>query len=120
MRDRLIELVCDKIQDGYCVGYCNHPPCSQCEDLADYLLANGVIVPPYEVGTKVYVITSQTSNGKNLYIFEDIIAAYQINMGYRVMCFDNHLGEPHWNWDKVFLTKEEAEAELRKRSKDNA
>ena len=41
-------------------------------------------------------------------------------MGYRVMCFDNHLGEPHWNWDKVFLTKEEAEAELRKRGEQNA
>ncbi len=82
---------------------------------ADYLLANGVIVPPFEIGTKVYVITSATSNGKKLYIFEDTITAYQINMGYRVMCFDNHLGEPHWNWDKVFLTKEEAEQKLKER-----
>lgn len=44
-RDRLIELVCDKIQDGHCIGYCYYPPCSQCKDLADHLLANGVIVP---------------------------------------------------------------------------
>lgn len=104
-RDRLIKLI-QKAHDG-CVKIST-------QRLADYLLANGVIVPPYEIGTKVYVITSATSNGKNLYIFEDTITAYQINMGYRVMCFDNHLGEPHWNWDKVLLTKEEAEAELKK------
>ena len=55
-RDRLIELICDKIQDGHCIGYCNHPPCNQCKDLADYLIANGVIVPPCRVGDTVYVI----------------------------------------------------------------
>lgn len=88
-------------------------------ELANYLLANGVIVPPFEIGTKVYVITSQTSNGKNLYFFEDIITDYIINMGYRTMGFNNHLGESHWNWDKVFLTKEEAEQKL-KELKDNA
>lgn len=43
MRDRLIELICDKLQNG-CECYCNHPPCSQCKDLADYLLENGVVV----------------------------------------------------------------------------
>ena len=55
-RDRLIELICDKIQDGHCIGYCNHPPCNQCKDLADYLIANGVIVPPCKVGTKVWIL----------------------------------------------------------------
>ena len=80
--------------------------------LANYLIANGVIVPPFEIGTKVYVITSATSNGKNLYIFEDIITHYHIGGNCIVMGFDNHLGEYSWNWDKVFLTKEEAEKSL--------
>ena len=93
-------------------------PRPKADALAGWLLVNGVIVPPFKVGTKVYVITSATSDGKNLYIFEDIITAYQINMGYRVMCFDNHLGEPHWNWDKVFLTKEEAEEKLKELGKN--
>lgn len=87
---------------------------------ADDLLANGVIVPPYKVGTKVYVITSQISNGKNLYIFEDTITHYYIGHNFPTMCFENHLGVPNYNWDKIFLTKEEAERELRKRSDNNA
>lgn len=67
-RERLIELICDQIQDGHCVGYCNHPPCSQCEHLADHLLANGIIVLPCKVGDKVYIVKSRTSDDKNLYI----------------------------------------------------
>lgn len=55
-RDRLIELICDKIQDGHCIGYCNHPPCTQCTDIADYLLANGVIVPIKVKGYTDYFI----------------------------------------------------------------
>ena len=43
-RDRLIELVCDKIQDGHCIGHCNYPPCNQCKELADHLITNDVIV----------------------------------------------------------------------------
>ncbi len=82
--------------------------------IAEHLIENGVIVPPYEVGTKVYVIASQTSDNRNLYIFEDIITHYHIGGGCVVMGFDNHLGEPHWNWDKVSLTKEEAEERLKK------
>ena len=87
------------------------------DDNADYLLANGVIVPPYKVDTKVYVITSQTSNNKNFYIFEDIITHYRIFDGCTTMCFEEHLGVCNWNWDKVFLTKEEAEEKLKELGK---
>jgi hypothetical protein len=54
-RDKLIELICQITQDG-CECYCNHPYCSGCKDLADYLLANGVIVPPCKVGDIVWRI----------------------------------------------------------------
>ena len=117
-RDRLIELIqksnCVSVWDYHKDDFKTPDPIST---LADHLLSNDVVVSPFKVGTKVYVITSATSDGKNLYIFEDIITAYQINMGYRVMCFDNHLGEPHWNWDKVFLTKEQAEEKLKELGK---
>lgn len=83
------------------------------DDIADYLLANGVIVPPCKVGAKVAVVTSQTSNGRNNYIFEDTITHYRICDGVTIMCFDNHLGVPHWSWDNVFLSREEAEAALK-------
>lgn len=105
MRDRLIELLKKTVY-----RYQNQDPA---EAVADYLLANGVIVPPYRAGTKVAVITSKTSNGKNLYIFEDTITHYRIVDGCTIMCFENHLGEADWNWKNVFLTREEAEQALK-------
>ena len=113
-RDRLIELIDNVLKYlpwGEVGVHTN-------EELADYLLANGVIVPPYEVGTKVYVIASQTSDNRNFYIFEDIITHYHIGGGCVVMGFDNHLGVYSWNWDKVFLTKEEAEKALKELNKN--
>ena len=106
MRGRLIELIQKEV------------PRPKADALANHLLANGVIVPPCKIGTKVYVITSQTSDNRNLYIFEDVITHYYIADNYVVMGFDYHLGVHSGNWDKVFLTKEEAEEKL-KELKDN-
>ena len=113
MRDRLIELLqnrpigCTDVGgdgDGWLeVDY---------ETLVDHLLANGVIVPPYKVGTKVYAITSQTSNNENFYIFEDVISHYIVGDYCTVMCFENRLSKTEHNWDKVFLTREDAERAL--------
>jgi hypothetical protein len=82
------------------------------ERLADYLLAEGVIVPTHKIGAKVYVIASQTSDDKNLYIFEDNITHYRICDGCTIMCLEKHMGVPSWRWNKVFLTREEAEKAL--------
>ena len=104
MRDRLIELL---EQTGMIENSI------RCKIAAQELMANGVIVPPCKVGTRVYVITSKTSNDKNFYIFEDTITHYRIVEGCTIMCFENHLGEPNWKWNNVFLTKEAAEKALR-------
>lgn len=44
--EKLINLICDKIQDDSCIRYCNHPPCNQCKIVANYLVENGVIMTP--------------------------------------------------------------------------
>jgi hypothetical protein len=88
---------------------------AEAEYIAKQLLWSTVIVPPYKVGTKVYVVTSQTSDNKNFYIFEDTLTHYRIVDGCTIMCFEKHLGVPNWNWNKVFLTKEEAERALKGR-----
>lgn len=117
MRDRLIKLIEDFCRDKYVEKYI---PTQEAYDFfiaatafADYILADGWIRPPYRAGTKVAVITSKTSNGKNLYIFEDTITHYRIVDGCTIMCFENHLGEADWNWKNVFLTREEAEQTLK-------
>lgn len=112
MRDRLIELIADFTED---LSARDLHKADFDEKFADYLLAEGVIVPPVKVGQMVYVITSQTSDNKNLYIFEDIITHYRICYGCTIMCFDNHLGVPSLNWNKVFPTREEAEKALERR-----
>ena len=110
MRDRLIELVCDKIQDGHCIGYCNHPPCSQCKDLADYILADGWIRPPCKVGDKVYCIEY------NLKIIEEYtVSGYTIKNGkLALFVFRGIYSAVVSEW---FLTKEEAEAKLKELGK---
>lgn len=80
------------------------------EFYAERLIENGAIVPPCKVGTKVVVITSQTSNGKNLYIFEDTITHYRICDGVTIMCLENHLGVAHWEWKNVFFSENAREA----------
>ena len=119
MKDRLIEL-CENI-----ILSCKANLCSECEHnnhdyphcmnvhFADHLLENGVIVPPYKVGTRIYAVVSRTSDNKNFYIVEDEITHYRIVDGLTIMCLKEHLGLPDFKWDKVFSTREEAEAKLK-------
>lgn len=65
-RDRLIELIVQANE------LCSNKDCAECEylnndrilcdtyNIADYLLANGVIVPPCKVGQKVWLINNPT------------------------------------------------------------
>ena len=52
MRDRLIELVKASVYGNIDDGF--DGPVLNCENIADHLLANGVIVPPCKVGDMVY------------------------------------------------------------------
>ena len=70
---------------------------------------------PYEVGQVVYVIRSQTSNGKNLYMREERISHYRVFKNWTFMCFDSErLSVSNSQWETtVFTNKEEAERMLR-------
>ncbi len=101
-RDRLIELI-SQIQ--YMGGLESR--------LADHLLANGVIVPPCKVGNKIYKIFTKYQPFVSDYVVEDYgIPVKTILRSYDIIPF-SEIGKT------VFLTKEEAEAELKKRGKEN-
>lgn len=70
---------------------------------------------PYKVGRTVYVLRSQTSNGKNLYLREERIDHYRIFSERSFMCFESgRLSVPDYLWEtSVFLTQEEAEAKMK-------
>lgn len=92
---------------------------------AEFLLENGVIVPPCKVGDTVWVIRSQTSNGKNLYILEDrvkrIVTERQecLQTAWTRIEFENITSEFEWGFLNIFLTKEEAEKALAEKRTDN-
>ena len=121
MRDRLIELLDDlAVDDDW---YSNR-------DIADYLLANGVIVPPCKVGDSCYPLNaSETELTCEETISRITISERNIIIGYY----------EHWDYSKrclktdnwrlplrtrilgkgVFLTKEEAEQALKEREQSD-
>ena len=104
MRERLIELIQNSVK-----GCARH----WAEIIADYLLANGVIVPPCKVGDVVYDLTFGEVNA---YVVEKMNFTYTPNglecvevnaMGKYGLIFNfNNIGKT------VFLSREEAEKAL--------
>lgn len=74
---------------------------------------------PCNVGDKVFVVRYATSDTKNFYIFEDIVSQLcvdknvVINAVWLYITLREHTSVFEWNFDKVFLTREEAEAKLK-------
>ena len=116
MRDRLIEL----IRQSHCVeiwDYYNDKPISPCpyEQLADYLLANGVIVPKFNVGDTVWYITGIHLTIVKSAIVEEII----INCnGVSDLFVTSDTGSFENSVDIFYKTKEQAEQVLKEREGD--
>ena len=117
MRDRLIELILNtpvlKFPSG---SRAQGKTYQTAQNVADHLLANGVIVPPCKVGDAVYYIPfgNHIVECKVAQIviepFEKIEMSFHCYGG---IAFDmRHIGET------VFLTKDEAEKALAERSKE--
>ena len=85
------------------------------EQIADYLLANGVIVPPCKVGGYMYTISrGRPKKWKVCFIGHNTLGEQKYHLadeGYK------HMIEA-WNYDlgkTVFLSREEAERALKER-----
>ena len=117
MRDRLIELICDSIQTSECVCHCNHPYCNECNKLADYLLANGVIVPPCKVGDMVYRVVTMGTGVTFKKVGYNTYKQKEQTIKRFIRCIEvtknNFLDVCEYFGKTVFLTREEAEAKLK-------
>lgn len=117
MRDRLIEILREPIPviRGYDVVGESRMSIVDAERYADRLLANSAIVPPYRCGTVVYVVRSQTSNGKNLYMRKERIDHYRMFNNGTFMIFESgRCSVRNDQWSRcVFATPEEAEQALK-------
>ena len=125
-RDRLIELITQANQ------VCSNKYCEECEyneehtmcdtyNIADHLLANGVIVPPCKVGDKIYFVVEYDEK----YFLDEgeVGSVYKDNGGVWVSArYDSGLHYHHKESDfgkTVFLTKEEAEQALKDSGKED-
>jgi hypothetical protein len=108
MRDRLIEILSKPIHPKEGVNLA--------EVIADYLLDNGVIVPPCKVGDTVYSIVEGISFVLVGEVYEYVVGREHFvfrstRKGYFTLAFTEiDIGKT------VFLTREEAEKALAKRS----
>ena len=132
-RERLVELLMQGDIAAAKQGVFNCCMCRrEAETIADYLLENGVIVPPVSLGDKIYEIISPKD--REPYFITATVCAVHIADGSRNSC--QHKREsyivaecsgtkyvhkyPISKFGKsVFLTREEAEKAL-KESEDNA
>ena len=129
MRDRLIELIdyigehpektCPQFNSRNGCKGCKYEQLDDCcaDRKADYLLENGVIVPPCKVGDKVYVV-DYTRLGNMIFECEveeisrfSYGTYYYLNWGLHIprfkACQEDSFGK------NVFLTREEAEQALK-------
>lgn len=93
--------------------------------IADYLLANGVIVPPCKVGDTVYAVTLNTETF-TYGIHRGYISCIDIRStgNYIIICHEGLDDEPYFDkicgrfddfGKNVFFSREEAEAALKER-----
>lgn len=115
-RDRLIELLFKVTEEKDCPQPC---------EIADYLLANGVIVPPCKVGDTVYYVheTLWDNDYKNKVINDNVRNRilkiverpnHATNLALEILHFD-YCFITDWLKGNIFLTKEEAEEKLKER-----
>ena len=117
MSDRLIELF--KGFNIVCSKGCLKFDCKNCcyGQLADYLLANGVIVPPCKVGDTVYRVVTMGTGVTFKKVGFNTYRAKEQTIKHFIRCVTvtkNNFFDVIENFGKtVFLTREEAEAKLK-------
>ena len=104
-----------------------------CSKLADYLLANGVIVPPCKVGDTVYELDEDgrivkgivqsirqnlIRNKQGRWIVTSWLDDYYVDLNGTRFPHEAHLYSPFSSFgETVFLTREEAEKALKERER---
>ena len=113
MRDRLIELL-QNFADGTYTSNGTITDGTKVDDVVDYLIANGVIVPPCKVGDSVYSNVLDEIEGfvvvsmELAYKAKGFVGEFVSNNGTYPMLFNfENIGKT------VFRTREEAEKALK-------
>lgn len=109
-RDRLIELLFKVTEEK---------DCPQPDEIADYLLANGVIVPPCKVGDMVYVVSQGQGFNMRWNVYEGKVVDIHLNR-HNKLTIRVENGEKFFGYYEpcfVHKTKDEAKQALKEREK---
>ena len=115
-RERLVELIDDFGDDVSLCDVCSRPreDCEGCtnEQLAEYLLENGVIVPPVKVGGIVWVIYNKCVMPANVMaVYVDKIGG-MFDLKILTEGLESTINKDY-TFDTVYTTKEQAEKALK-------
>ena len=118
MRDRLIELIDNAFVDF--IDFANRNPAEKTstEFIADYILADGWMRPPYKIGAKVYATIGSLSLPIPYAVYEVTIQRYVLATGGLVPVVKLKkgavtYGDIHTSIDRLYDTREDAEKALR-------
>lgn len=104
-KERLVELI-----KPYMLGL----SAANCEKLAEYLIHNGVIVPPCKVGDKLYFFEPHFDAKKQIKVGKAARISVTEYDEIAIMCNDV-CGFYYRNFNNVWFTREEAEQALKER-----
>jgi hypothetical protein len=118
-RERLYELIVDA--EDKCVAespWC--PDGARIEAVVEHLIKNGVILPPCKVGDTVWIVFSLKSSDKEKWFMtqDGVQGLLCGSKGFFIETWKMGAYLESQIGDTVFLTREEAEAELKKRRKE--
>ena len=116
-RDRLIELLKKCIEENVGVNDPNVSFEVDYENIADYLLANGVILPPCKIGNTLWWIDNKRVLDMVCVGFVKTHKKFLVTIARNTNDFTTHYNAIFNK--EVFLTKEEAEKALAERGADN-
>ena len=119
---RLTQLICESYQTDECIAHCNYGPCCTCERIANYLATSGEVIPPVDVGDKVWYIHGGYYNSAHLEPREIEVTEISKKRSGKTIDWGFIANRTRYKFssiDKtVFLTKEDCVAAINKKAKN--
>lgn len=122
-KKRLTQLICESYQTDECIAHCNHGPCCACESIANYLATSGEVIPPVDVGDKVWYINGGYYNSARLEPREIEVTEISKKKSGKTIDWAFIANRTRYKFSSigktVFLTKEDCSAAINKKKSKN-
>jgi hypothetical protein len=122
-KNRLTQLICESYQTDGCIAHCNHGPCCTCERIANYLVTSGEVIPPVDVGDKVWYINGGYYNSARLEPREIEVTEISKKKSGKTIDWAFIANRTRYKFSSigktVFLTKEDCLAAINKKKSKN-